>query len=87
MKRIATAFAFLTLSFAASAQKFDYNVNFDYLFRNYEYDGSMELYHKSYTLHAARLTPEAGLLVIQNDRVFHRVRFGIDIYKDMGARI
>ena len=87
MKRIATAFAFLTLSFAASAQKFDYNVNFDYLFRNYEYDGSMELYHKSYTLHAARLTPEAGLLVIQNDRVFHRVRFGVDIYKDMGARL
>ena len=84
MKRIAASLILLTASFLAGAQKLDWNVNFDYLFRNYEYDRSHNVYDDSYTLHAARLTPEIGLLIKQNSSVYHRIRAGVDILKDMG---
>ena len=84
MKKIAVALILFAATFSAGAQHFDWNVNFDYLFRNYEYDRSGNVYDDSYTLHAARLTPEAGLLIKQKSNVFHRLRAGIDIFKEMG---
>ena len=84
MKKIAIALLFLGLCAVSRAQKFDYNVDFDYIFSNYEYDASGGAYHKSYTLHAARLTPEVGLLIAQNKHVFHRLRAGADFMKQMG---
>ena len=84
MKKIATAILFLGICLAAKGQKFDYNVDFDYIFGNYEYDASGRSYHDSYTLHAARLTPEAGLLIPQNKNVFHRLRVGADFVHNMG---
>ena len=84
MKKIAAALFLLSCSLLAGAQKLDWNVNFDYLFRNYEYDRSHNVYDDSYTLHAARLTPEIGLLMKQNSSVFHRLRVGVDVLKDMG---
>lgn len=85
MKKIATAVLFLLMGLAAQAQKFDYNVNFDYLLGNYEYDASGKQYHDSYTLHAARLTPEVGLLIPQSKTVYHRLRVGADFMHEMGA--
>ena len=84
MKRIASSLILLSVSLLAGAQKLDWNVRFDYLLRNYEYDRSHNVYDDSYTIHAARLTPEIGLLVKQNNNVYHRMRVGIDILKDMG---
>ena len=84
MKKIATAILFLAVCLAARAQKFDYNVNFDYILGNYEYDASGERYHDSYTIHAVRLTPEVGLLLPQSKHVFHRLRVGADFVHNMG---
>lgn len=84
MKRVAASLFLLSVSLLAGAQKLDWNVNFDYLFRNYEYDRSHNIYDDSYTLHAARLTPEIGVLVPQDKSTFHRLRLGVDILKDMG---
>ena len=84
MKKIATVLVFLGICVASAAQKFDYNVTFDYIFANYEYDASGDFYHDSYTLHAARLTPEAGLLIRQNKSVYHRLRLGADFLHEMG---
>ena len=86
MKKIAIAVLFLGICLSARAQKFDYNVNFDYILGNYEYDASGKFYHPSYTLHAVRLTPEAGLLLPQNKNVFHRLRVGADFVHQMGAQ-
>ena len=74
----------MVLSLPAAAQKLDWNLNFDYLFRNYEFDRSSNIFEDSYTLHAARLTPEVGVLVKQDASVFHRVRAGVDLFKQMG---
>lgn len=84
MKKIALILLLIAESALLRAQKLEWNVNFDYLFRNYEYDRSGEVYDRSYTLHAVRLTPEFGLLVKQKDNVYHRLRAGIDIFKEMG---
>ena len=84
MKKIATALFLLVLSMSAGAQKFDWNVNFDYIFSNYEYSRSHDAFDRSYTLHAARLTPEAGVLVMQGSNVQHRVRAGVDVFRQMG---
>ena len=84
MKKIFALLLLSALSFPAVAQKFDWNINFDYNFSNYEYDRSSEIFEDSYTLHAARITPEAGVLIKQSPSVFHRVRAGVDIFKQMG---
>ncbi len=85
MKKIATALLFLLFtSIASLAQRFDYNVGFDYILSNYEFDASHGLYDPSYTLHAVRLTPEAGILLPQSKSVYHRVRAGVDIFRQMG---
>lgn len=84
MKKIATVLLFIGICAASAAQKFDYSIGFDYIFANYEYDVSGEAYHDSYTLHAVRLVPEAGVLIQQNKSVFHRLRLGADFLHRMG---
>ena len=95
MKKIlSVALLFLSCAFA-NAQKFDWNAGFDYLFNNYEYgisryfvgEDSYYPYQHSHTLHGVRLTPEAGLLVAQSPSVFHRLRVGIDVFKQMGQEV
>ena len=85
MKKYFWSFVLLFLPAVAGAQHFDYNVNFDYLLSNYEYDRSHNIFDESYTLHAARLTPEIGILAHQGRNMFHRVRVGVDMFKEMGT--
>ena len=92
MKKIASVAFLLLASLFASAQKFDYNVNFDYLLNNCEHGISRYFidgvpyypYQYSHTLHGVRLTPEAGVLLTQTPSLFHRLRVGIDVFKQMG---
>jgi len=94
MKKIATLALSFLACFVASAQKFDYNVDFDYLLNNYEYGISRYFvdeeayypYQHSHTVHGARLTPEIGLLLPQSKYVYHRLRLGIDVFKQMGQQ-
>ena len=67
--------------------KFDYNVDFEYLFNNYEFgDGdSQGPYDESRTINAARLTPTVGLAIRQKPNVVHRVSAGIDLLREMGS--
>ena len=94
MKKIAFVVLFLTASLSAFAQKFDYNVGFSYLLNNYEHGISRYIdngqsvypYQYSHTLHGVSLTPEVGLLVAQSPSVYHRLRIGIDVFKQMGEQ-
>lgn len=63
----------------------DWNVDFQYMFNNYEFDASHNDFDRSYTINAAKLSPSGGLLIRQNESMFHRVMLGLDIYHDMGA--
>lgn len=95
MKKIASVVLLLLASLLARGQEFDYNVGFDYLFNNYEHgqcryevgEESFYPYQHSHTLFGARLTPEVGLLVKQSPSVFHRLRVGIDVFKQMGEEV
>lgn len=80
----------LAPSFARNGKtdvKFDYAVSLEYLFENQEYYKSNELFIPSMTLHAVRLTPEAGVYIRQNKNIVHRVRLGVDIIKHTGENL
>ena len=87
MKKLFVSLFACAISVAAFAQQPDWNVRLDYMLSNYEYERSHRAYDNSYTLHAVRLSPEAGVLIKQNDSIYHRVRVGIDLYHDMGSGI
>ncbi len=87
MKKLFVSLFVCAVSVAAFAQQPDWNVRLDYMLCNYEYERSHRAYDNSYTLHAVRLSPEAGILIRQNDSLFHRVRVGADFYHDMGSGI
>ena len=87
MKKITIAFLLVAFSLPSMAQKLDWNIHYDYLLSNYEYDRSNNIYDDSYTLHAARLSPELGFLVHQGKSVIHKVRTGIDLFKEMGEPV
>ena len=70
MKKITIAFLLVAFSLPSMAQKLDWNIHYDYLLSNYEYDRSNNIYDDSYTLHAARLSPELGFLVHQGKCCF-----------------
>lgn len=67
-------------------QVFDAGLRFHYLFNNYEYGASNNLFDDSFTLHAVRMTPEAGLF-IDHGKYTHRLRAGLDLVKEMGSGI
>ena len=64
MKRLPLFFALAFICLGASAQQFKYDVKFDYIFLNSEFDRSSNVFEKSGTLHAARLTPLVGDRVV-----------------------
>lgn len=84
MKRLPLIFAFATMCLGAAAQQFKYDVKFDYIFLNSEFDRSSNVFEKSGTLHAARLTPFVGMDWNQGLRAKHSVRLGVDLFKNMG---
>jgi len=61
-----------------------YNLTFENYFGNREYDAGDELFTQSQTLKSARITPQIGIQIDQNQRMQHRVVLGIDIMKNMG---
>jgi len=64
---------------------FDWAVGFQYVFDNFEYSKSHEMYDCSDTQHGVRLTPEAGIAIPQGKDVLHRVRVGLDLFKEAGS--
>lgn len=82
------AFIFaLCAAIAASAQELDWNVDFQYLFNNCEYDASHNVWDPSCTLNAARITPTVGVRLEQNPHVHHHLMLGLDFYKNMGEGV
>ena len=84
MKRVSLVLAFMISCLCASAQEFVYDVKFDYLFHNSEFDRSNNVFKHSGTLHAARLTPLVGADWYPGRGVRHSVRLGVDVFKNMG---
>lgn len=84
MKKALTILLFASLSFAAKAQNFDYNIGFNYLFDNTEYSKwSHNLFEPSRTLHLADFHAEFGF-TMQNGNVKHGIYGGYDISREMG---
>lgn len=88
MKRLFAALPLL-LSFCvlASAQKLDYDVNFTYLFDNFEFAPSSDAWEKSCTINAARLTPQLGFRFDGKDGCTHSLMVGLDVMKNMGEQL
>ena len=84
MKRLPLFFALAFICLSASAQQFKYDVKFDYIFLNSEFDRSSNVFEKSGTLHAARLTPLVGADWNQGGLARHSIRVGVDLFKNMG---
>lgn len=68
----------------SSKLSFLYDVNFEYLLDNREYDASSEIYSPSATINALRLSPTFGLGIHAANGVTHKLMMGIDIRKNMG---
>ena len=87
MKRLSAVFLSACLALhclAVSAQTFEYDVDFTYLFDNLECGKCNDFYCESSTLHAARLTPQVGVGFGQDAGFRHKVMAGIDVMKNMG---
>lgn len=87
---IAAAIALAALPFISAAKdkdktsvKLAYDVDFEMNFDNRELYRSR--FSESMTIFGARLTPSAGLSVIEKNGTKHRIMLGIDIMKDFGA--
>lgn len=65
--------------------RFEWDADFSYFFDNREFAASSDGYSISETLNAAVLTPSAGISVKTSRDVNHRIRLGLDIYKNMGG--
>lgn len=63
---------------------FLYDVNFEYLLDNREYDDSGGAYSSSMTINALRLSPGFGLGINASNGITHKLMMGIDIRKNMG---
>ena len=87
MKKILLATILMFSCLWAKAQKLDYNVALEYVFADYEYNASHSQMDKSHTVHAVRVTPEAGLYLEQSPSAFHRLRLGVDIFRLFGEGV
>lgn len=67
------------------AYEFDYDLDFQYLFDNREFNGGKQKLEKSQTLNAARVVPWAGIRINQSSTVTHRIMAGAEFTHDMGA--
>lgn len=66
---------------------FDWDVSLGYVFDNCEYSRTMENFCQSGTQHGVRLTPTVGILIPQNENVTHRIRLGLDLFKQSGENL
>lgn len=87
MKKQLSVILLALCGITAQAQKLDYNIDFQYIFNNHEFDASSEKFDPSFTLNAARLTPSFGCRIEQNRHIHHRVMVGLDLYKNMGEGV
>lgn len=92
MKKFHLSLALLLLAFSSLAgqpkARFIYNVGFEYLFDNTEYDASKGYYENSSTLHALRLSPGVGVRIEQDGgRLTHRLFAGLNIMKNFGSAL
>ena len=62
-----------------------YNVRFNYLFDNREFDASDEKYTESETYFAAQLLPQIGILFTDASGTSHSIVAGVSILRDMGS--
>lgn len=90
MKRFLFAIAaYLLLLPGVSAQqkavRFEWDADYSYFFDNREFAPSSDEYAYSETVNAAVLTPSVGINVKNTKNVNHRLRLGLDLYKNMGG--
>ena len=87
MNKGITITALLLMTCCASwAQKkatLTYGADFQYYFDNREYDRGGNEFESSGTIHAARLTPSA-VIMLENGGFEHHLNLGIDVMKNMG---
>ncbi len=86
MKRTLISLILVLSCVSAHAQKFDYDVDFQYLFNNGSYQPSLDIFEQTGTLNSAVLTPWLGLRVNQFGEISHNLMFGIDLRKDLGFK-
>lgn len=86
MKRTLVTLMIALTCIPAFAQKFDYDVDFQYLFNNGSYKPSLDMFELSGTVNSAVLTPWLGLRVDQFGGISHSLMFGIDLRKDLGFK-
>ncbi|MCQ2157577.1 MAG: hypothetical protein MJY53_04200 [Bacteroidales bacterium] len=86
MKRIVISLLLAFSAIVANAQKFDYDVNFKYLFNNGSYGMSKDMFEQSTMINSAVLTPWLGLKLDNSEDVTHRIMIGLDLRKDLGVK-
>ena len=88
MKRILYTFVLLLSAIAISAKdtpkpSFVYDLDFEMRFDNREFATST--FTPSMTIFGARLTPQVGLALTEDNGAQHRLMAGIDVMKDFGS--
>ena len=90
MKKLSIIFLLFAAVFSAGAKEkpkvsFAYDVDFEARFDNREFDKSR--FTRSMTIFGARLAPQVGLAVKEDDGAEHRLMAGIDVMKDFGSGV
>ena len=88
MKRLVPFILILLLSLTAQSKErpkvsFAYDVDFEMMFDNREFAKSK--FTPSMTIFGARLTPQAGIALKEENGACHRLMLGIDVMKDFGS--
>lgn len=88
MKRLVPLILILLLSLTAQSKErpkvsFAYDVDFEMMFDNREFAKSK--FTPSMTIFGARLTPQAGIALKEENGACHRLMLGIDVMKDFGS--
>lgn len=65
--------------------RFEWDVDYNYFFDNREFASSSDRFSVSETVNAAILTPFVGVDLRDSKNVNHRLRLGLDLYKNMGG--
>jgi len=84
MKKLCVILA-IALSAPLYAQKLDWNVNFQYVLDNSEFDYSRDIFKRSETINLVRLTPEIGIRMGNDSTRIHKIRAGVQLRYDMGC--
>ena len=88
MKRLILILLLAISSASALAQaKFFTGSSLDYVFDNHEFEASGGAYISSRTIHFVRVSNTLGWDFSQSDNVSHKLIFGVDMVKQMGAEV